>query len=177
MGSGFHSMHGAMVMILGMSLETFTILHVVISLVAIVSGLIVFLGMLQAERLLGWTALFLATTVLTTATGFMFPATRFTPALGVGFLSAAVLAVALLALYAFDLSRSWRWIYVVAAVVALYLNVFVLVVQAFQKVPTLHGLAPNGNEPAFIVAQTVVLALFAWLGTLAVRRFHPELVH
>ena len=164
-------------MILGLSLETFTKLHVVISLVAIVAGLIVLLGMLCAERLPGWTALFLAITVLTTATGFMFPATQFTPALGVGFVSAAFVAAALLALYAFDLRRSWRWIYVVAAVVALYLNVFVLVVQAFQKVPTLHAFAPNGNEPAFIVAQTVVLALFGWLGYLSVRRFHPELAH
>lgn len=162
-------------MILGLSLQDFTTLHVAISLIAIGSGLIVLWGMLNAERMPAMTALFLATTVLTSGTGFMFPTASFTPALGVGIVSAAVLAAALLALYAFDLNRAWRWIYVVAAVFALYLNVFVMVVQSFQKLPFLHALAPNGNEPAFIVAQTLVLAAFAWLGFLAVRRFHPEM--
>ena len=163
-------------MVLGLSLQDFTTLHVAISLIAIVTGLIVVWGILHAQRMPAMTALFLATTVLTSATGFLFPVTAFTPALGVGIVSIAVLAAALLALYAFDLNRAWRWVYVVAAVLALYLNVFVLVVQGFLKVPALHALAPNGNEPAFIVAQTLVLLLFTWLGTLAVRRFHPELV-
>jgi len=163
-------------MVLGLSLQDFTTLHVAISLIAIVTGLIVVWGILHAQRMPAMTALFLATTVLTSATGFLFPVTAFTPALGVGIVSIAVLAAALLALYAFDLNRAWRWVYVVAAVFALYFNVFVLVVQGFLKVPALHALAPNGNEPAFIVAQTLVLLLFAWLGTLAVRRFHPELV-
>ena len=163
-------------MILGLSLQDFTTLHVAISLIAIVTGLIVIWGMLHAQRMPAMTALFLATTVLTSVTGFLFPVTAFTPALGVGIVSIAVLAAALLALYAFGLNRAWRWVYVVAAVLALYLNIVVLVVQGFQKVPALNALAPNGNEPAFIVAQTLVLLLFTWLGTLAVRRFHPELV-
>ncbi|MGH6791662.1 MAG: hypothetical protein ACRECF_02850 [Methyloceanibacter sp.] len=163
-------------MILDLSLQDFTTLHVAISLIAIIAGLIVVWGMLHAQRMPGMTALFLVTTILTSVTGFLFPVTAFTPALGVGIVSIAVLAAALLALYAFDLNRAWRWVYVIAAVLALYLNVFVLVVQGFLKVPALHWLAPNGNEPAFIVAQTLVLLLFTWLGTLAVRRFHPELV-
>lgn len=162
-------------MILGLSLETFTQAHVVISLIAIVSGLVVLYGALKSQRMPGMTALFLVTTILTSVTGFMFPAAAVTPAQIVGAISLLVLAAALLALYVFGLSRAWRWVYVAAAVLALYLNVFVLVVQSFQKVPFLHALAPNGSEPAFIVAQSIVLLVFAWLGFLAVRRFHPEL--
>jgi hypothetical protein len=162
-------------MVLGLSLQAFTALHVVISLIAIASGLVVLYGMLKSERLPGLTALFLATTVLTSVTGFMFPFGGFTPAIAVGFVSVLLLAVALLAIYVFDLSGAWRWVYVSAAVVALWLNVFVLVAQGFQKVAFLHQFAPTGSEPAFAVAQTVVLVAFAVLGFLAVRRFHPEL--
>ena len=126
--------------------------------------------MLGAQRMPGWTALFLATTVLTSVTGFMFPATTLTPAAIFGIISLAVLAVALLALYVFHADGAWRWIYVVTALSAFYLNAFVLVVQAFQKVSILHPLAPNGTEPPFLVAQTIVL----WLGFGAVRKFHPE---
>jgi hypothetical protein len=164
---------GGTVMILGMSIHSFTVLHVVISLIGIVTGFIVLYGMLGARQMSGWTALFLAATVLTTLTGFLFPRAGFTPAQGVGFVSLVVLAVALLALYAFRLTGAWRWIYVISAVLALYLNVFVGVVQAFQKVSFLQQLAPTQSEPPFIIAQAVVLATFAVLGYFAVKKFHP----
>jgi hypothetical protein len=164
---------GDAIMVLGLSLHAFTILHVIISFIAIGSGLVVLVGMLRAQRLPGWTAVFLLTTVLTSVTGFMFPIGGFTPALGLGVLSLVVLAVALVALYARRLGGSWRWIYVATAVTALYFNVFVLVVQAFQKVPQLNPLAPTGSEPPFAVAQGVVLVAFVALGILASRRFRP----
>jgi hypothetical protein len=112
-------------MVLGLSIETFTLLHVVISLIGIVTGLVVLAGMLSGKRLPGWTAVFLTTTVLTTVTGFLFPITAFTPALGVGILSSAILVVALAAIYAFHLAGAWRPVYVITAIAALYLNVFV----------------------------------------------------
>jgi hypothetical protein len=163
-------------MILGMSVSTFTTLHVVISLVGIVSGLIVLYGMLGSNRLGGWTALFLAATVLTSATGFLFPLNGFTPALAVGAISLLVLLAALLGLYKFRLAGRWRFIYVLTAVVALYFNSFVLVVQAFQKLPFLQALAPTQSEPPFVIAQLAVLALFAVLGFMAVRKFHPAAI-
>jgi hypothetical protein len=160
-------------MILGMSADTFTLVHVVLSLVGIGSGLIVLFGMLGAKRLDGWTALFLATTVLTSVTGFFFPVTGFLPSHAVGILSLVFLAAALLAFYVYHLAGAWRWIYVVGAVVALYFNVFVGVVQAFRKVSFLEPLAPTQSEPPFLVAQLAVMAIFIVLGVLAVRRFHP----
>jgi hypothetical protein len=160
-------------MVLGMSLETFTLAHVVLSLVGIASGLIVLFGMIGAKRLDGWTALFLATTVLTSVTGFFFPVAGFLPSHAVGIISLVVLAAALVALYVQRLAGSWRWIYVVGAVVALYLNVFVAVVQAFRKLSFLEPLAPTQSEPPFLLAQLVVMAIFIVLGILAVRRFHP----
>jgi hypothetical protein len=161
-------------MILGMSIPTFTLLHTVVSLIGIVSGLIVLVGMLNSNRLRGWAELFLATTIVASATGFLFPSAGFGPSHIVGVISLVVLAVALLGLYVYDFAGPWRWIYVASAVLALYLNVFVGVVQAFQKLPFLQPLAPTQSEPAFIVAQAVVLALFAVLGFAAARKFHPE---
>ena len=153
----------------------FTLFHVVISLIGIASGLIVLLfGLLASRRLPGWTALFLLTTAATSITGFFFPFHGFTPAIALGVLSLVILAAAIAALYAFRLAGAWRWIYVVSAVAALYLNVFVLVVQSFQKVPALHALAPTQKEPPFAVTQGVVLLLFVVLGVLAVRRFRPQ---
>jgi hypothetical protein len=160
-------------MILGMSADTFTLVHVILSLVGIGSGLIVLFGMLGAKRLDGWTALFLATTVLTSVTGFFFPVTGFMPSHAIGILSLVFLAAALVAFYVYRLAGAWRWIYVVGAVVALYFNVFVGVVQAFRKVSFLEPLAPTQSEPPFLVAQLVVLAVFIVLGVLAVRKFHP----
>ena len=161
-------------MILGMSLAAFTALHVVISLVGIVTGIVVLFGMLNAKPFSGWTAVFLATTVLTSVTGFLFPITGFTPAHAFGILSLILLAIALFALYAQHLAGAWRWIYVVCAAVALYLNVFVLIVQAFEKVPALKALAPTQSEPPFLVTQLVVLALFVVLGIFAVKRFRDQ---
>jgi hypothetical protein len=157
-----------------MSVAAFTLLHVVISLIGIASGLVVLWGMLAGRRLKAWTALFLMTTVLTSVTGFLFPITGFTPALAVGSLSLAILAIAILALYAFRLAGAWRPIYVASAVAALYLNVFVGVVQAFQKLAFLQRLAPTQSEPPFAVAQVALVAIFLGLGFLAVRRFHPK---
>ena len=161
-------------MIFGMSVATFTIVHVVLSLIGIVSGIVVLFGMLSAKRLDGLTAIFLATTVLTSVTGFLFPSDHILPSHIVGIISLVALALAMLALYVYRLAGSWRWIYVAAAVVALYLNVFVGVVQAFQKLPFLTPLAPTQSEPPFLIAQTVVLVILVVLGGVALRRFHPE---
>ena len=160
-------------MILGMSTSTFTLVHVVLSLVGIFAGLIVVFGMFASKKLDGWTALFLATTVLTSVTGFFFPFDKILPSHIVGIISLVVLAIAILALYVLRLAGPWRWIYVVSAVVALYLNVFVGVVQAFQKVPLLASLAPTQSEPPFLIAQAVVLVIFVGLGIAAVRSFRP----
>ena len=160
-------------MILGMSISTFTILHVVISLIAILSGLVVLWGLLTANRTSSLTSLFLITTVLTTLTGFLFPITAFTPALGVGIVSTVVLVFTLAAIYVFRLRGPWRWIYVGGAVLSLYLNVFVLVVQSFQKVPALNAFAPTGAEPPFAIVQGIVLVAFILLGLISLRRFHP----
>jgi hypothetical protein len=163
------------VMILGMSTSTFTAAHVVLSLFGIFSGFIVLFGMMGAKKLDGWTALFLATTALTSVTGFFFPSASFGAPHAVGIISLVVLAVAIYALYVGHLAGHWRWIYVVTAVVALYLNVFVAVVQAFQKLPFLNPLAPTQSEPPFLIAQLVVMAIFVVLGILTVRRYHPRM--
>jgi hypothetical protein len=160
-------------MMLGLSLSAFTTLHVVISLIGIATGFIVLYGLLNAQRMEGWTAVFLATTILTSVTGFMFPIGGLTPGLVVGAISLVVLAIALVALYVFRLAGPWRWVYVVTALAALYLNVFVGVVQAFKQLAFLQPLAPTQSEPPFAAAQLAVLALFLVLGFLAVRRFHP----
>jgi len=162
-------------MILGMSISTFTLVHVVLSLVGIFAGLVVLLGMFSSKRLDGWTALFLATTVLTSVTGFFFPFDQLLPSHIVGIISLVVLAVVILARYVYRLSGPWRWIYIAGAVLALYLNVFVGVVQAFQKLPLLSSLAPTQSEPPFLIAQFVVLAIFIVLGILAVRLFRPQI--
>ena len=158
-----------------MILHIYTILHTLISFVAIFTGLIVLFGMLAGERLDGWTKWFLITTVLTSVTGFFFPFHGFTPAHGVGIMSLLLLAVAIFARYPRQLAGAWRWIYVVTAVIALYLNVFVGVVQAFLKVPALHVMVPTQTEPPFKLTQLVVLALFIVLGIVAAIRFRPAL--
>lgn len=159
-------------MVLGMSLETYTAVHVVISLVGIGSGLIVVFGMLNGKFLHGWNGLFLLTTVLTSVSGFGFPFAHLLPSHKVGIISLVVLAIAIVARYAQKLAGGWHRTYVICAVIALYLNVFVLVVQSFLKVPELHALAPSGNEPPFLVAQLIVLAIFIGLGIGAAKKFH-----
>ncbi len=158
-------------MVLGMSLSTFTLLPVIISLAGIGTGFIVMYGLLNGQRLDGWTAIFLTTTVLTSVTGFMFPFEGLKPSYIVGALSLVVLAVAIWARYGGRLAGASRWIYVVTAAVALYLNCFVAVVQAFAKIPALRALAPTQTEPPFLVAQTLVLAIFVWLTYRAAKRF------
>jgi hypothetical protein len=161
-------------MILGMSTAAFTQFHVLLSLIGIVSGIVVALAMLGANRLPLLTAVFLATTVATSVTGFMFHFASFGPPEIVGVISLVVLGIAILALYGYKLAGAWRWIYVAAAVFALYLNVFVGVVQTFQKVELFHALAPTQTEPPFAVAQGVVLIAFIALGIAAAKKFRPS---
>lgn len=160
-------------MILGMSLQTFTLLHVVISLIAIATGFVVVIGMIDGKRMPAWTALFLLTTVLTSLTGFLFPFSGITPGIIVGILSSVLLVFALFALYIRRLTHAWRWIYTITAVAALYLNVFVSIAQAFQKIPFIRALAPTQSEPAFLIVQGLGLAIVTILGILAVMRFRP----
>ena len=158
-------------MIWGMTTSTFTELHVALSLVGIASGLIVMIGLLRGRDLAGWTAIFLLGLLATSVTGFAFPVEHLLPSHKVGIVSLVVLAVAALARYVCRLRGTWRSIYVVAAAAALYLDVLVAVVQAFEKVPTLAALAPHRSEPPFVAAQLVVLAVFVVLTISAVRRF------
>ena len=162
-------------MTLGLSLANFTLLHVVISLIAIVSGLIVMFGMLASRPMPGLTAIFLIFTVLTSVTGFGFPFDKLLPSHMIGILSLALLVVACLALYAFGLKGAWRPIYVVTALTALYLNVFVLVIQSFLKIPSLTALAPGNppSGPVFAVVQGLVLLAFAILIIGVWRRYKP----
>jgi hypothetical protein len=159
-----------------MILHIYTIIHTLISLVGIFAGVVVLFGLLGGKRLDGWTRWFLITTVLTSVTGFGFPVHKFMPSHAVGILSLLVLAVAIFARYGRHLAGSWRWIYVVTAMIALYLNVFVGIVQAFEKVPALKVLAPTQSEPPFKLTQLVVLALFVVLAIVAVIRFRTEQV-
>ena len=162
-------------MMLGLSLSAFTTLHVVISLIAIVAGLIVMFGMVGLHRPGALTAIFLLFTILTSVTGFMFPFNGVTPGILIGILSVILLAIACLALYGMKLAGAWRSIYVLTALVSLYLNVFVLAIQSFLKIPPLHQLAP-GNPPAgpaFAVVQGIVLVFFAIMIIRVWRRFKP----
>ena len=151
-----------------------TIVHVAISLVGIGAGFVVMWGLLVTKRLNTWTAIFLTATTATSVTGFFFPIERFTPALTLGILSLIVLAPALASRYYYDLAGPWRRTYVITAMIAQYLNVFVLIVQSFQKIPSLSELAPTQSEQPFAVAQLVTLALFIAYTTLAAVRFRPE---
>ncbi len=155
-------------------LQIYTLIHVAISLVAIGSGFVVLFGMLAGKRLDRLTAFFLATTVLTSVTGFGFPITGFTPGIIVGIISLVVLAPAIYARYPGHLAGFWRPVYVVTAVIAQYLNFFVLIVQSFMKVPFLKALAPTQSEPPFLIGQIVALVGFIVLGSLAVIRFHER---
>ncbi len=157
-----------------MILETYTFVHVVISLVGIFTGLIVLFGLLAGKRLDGWTKWFLIMTTATSVTGFFFPFHGFTPAIALGIMSLIVLAVAIFARYPRQLIGHWRWIYVVSAVIALYFNVFVAIVQAYEKIPALKVLAPTQTEPPFKLTQLVVLAIFVLLGIVATIAFRNE---
>jgi len=162
-------------MVLGLSLPAFTMVHVIISLIGIVSGLIVMSGLLGSKQMPVMTAIFLLTTILTSATGFLFPFTQLLPSHMVGILSLVLLAIACIALYGMRLAGAWRPVYVVTAMISLYLNVFVLVIQSFLKVPALHALAPSVPPagPVFAVVQGIVLVFFVLVIIGAWRRFKP----
>jgi hypothetical protein len=157
-----------------MILQIYTIIHTLISLVAIFTGLIVVFGMLAGNRLDGWTKWFLITAVATTVTGFFFPFHGFTPAIGLGIISLPFLALTIFARYSRRLAGTWRGIYVAGAVICLYFNLFVLVVQSFEKIPALHALAPTQTESPFKLAQLFALIVSFLLCIVALIRFHPE---
>lgn len=161
-------------MLLGMSLTAFTLLHVAISLIAIAAGIVAVWQMYGARLPRFWTALFLSMTALTCITGYLFPVDKVLPSHIFGAITLAAVAVAVLALYRYRLDRSWRWIYVVSAIAALYLNVFVGVVQSFLKIPVLHALAPTQAEAPFAIAQALVLLLFVGVTVAVLRMFRPE---
>lgn len=165
-------------MILGMSLSTFVAVHTIISLIGIVAGIVVMFGMLGSNRMPGLTAIFLLFTILTSATGFPIPpllSEKLLPSHMIGILSLVLLAIACIALYSMKLSGMWRWVYVLTALISLYLNVFVLVIQSFLKIPALHALAPSvpPSEPPFAIVQGIVLVFFAIVIIGALRRYRP----
>lgn len=160
-------------MILGMSISTFTTVHVIISLIGIFAGLVVVYGMLTGRTSNGWIGLFLGMTILTSVTGYFFPFDKILPSHIVGAISLVVLVIACVGFYAKHLVGTWRWVFVVTSVIALWFNCFVAVVQAFQKIPLLQALAPTQSEPPFMVAQIAVLLIFIVIGVLAVRRWRP----
>src|SRR3984957_2557084 len=162
-------------MVLGMSLATFTLVHVIISLIGIASGILVLFGLLGSSRMPGMTAIFLLTTILTNATGFLFPFEGFKPSYVIATLSLVLLLIACIALYGMKLSGAWRWIYAVTALLSLYFNCFVLVIQSFLKIPALTALAPGNppSGPVFAVVQGIVLVFFVLMIIGAVRRFRP----
>ncbi len=161
-------------MILGLSTSTFTLVHVLLSLVGIGSGLVVLYGLITGKPYDRWTLLFLFTTVATSVTGFLFPNEHITPGIKIGILSMIVLALAIVARYTLLLAGRWRKVYTISAVVALYFNCFVGVVQAFEKISFLNALAPHQKEPPFAIAQGLLLVAFLVLGTLAYKRFRAE---
>lgn len=162
-------------MTFGLSLHAVTVLHVVISLIGIVTGLVVLYGLLNSQSMPGMTAVFLLTTILTNATGFMFPFEKLLPSHIIAILSLVLLAIACYALYGMKLSGIWRPIYLITAIASLYLNVFVLVIQSFLKIGPLHELAPSvpPSEPPFAATQGIVLVLFVIAGIMALRRYRP----
>ena len=157
-----------------MILHIYTIIHTLISLVAIFTGFVVLFGLLAGNRVDGWTKWFLITAVATTVTGFFFPLHGMTPAIKLGIISSVVLVVTIYARYAKHLAGAWRWIYAVGAVLTLYFNVFVGIVQSFEKIPALNAMAPTQTEQPFQLTQLSVLGLFVVLGFVAAIRFRPE---
>jgi hypothetical protein len=156
-----------------LDLATFTTIHTALSLVALASGIIVVIGLIDSKPLPIWNALFLATAFATNASGFGFPVSAILPSHAVAAVALVVLALTMLAYYGFHLSGGWRTVYVVGVVVSVYLDVFVAIAQAFKHVPALTALAPTGSEPPFAVAQAIGLAIFVVLAVWAAIRFHP----
>jgi len=158
-------------------LLAFTLFHVALSLIGIGAGFVVVYGLLTSKMYDGWTKLFLVTTVATSVTGYLFPVHKLTPGHVVGLVSLIVLTFAILARYRHRLAGGWRRTYAITAVAALYLNVFVLIVQLFEKVPALKAVAPTQSEPPFQVAQLAALVIFALLAVRAAMKFHGEPLH
>lgn len=161
-------------MILGLSIQTFTLIHTIIALIGIATGLVVFVQWLRGQGLDVWNTIFLVSTVLTSVTGFFFPFTQILPSHVFGIVSLIVLAVAIAALYHYRLTGIWRRVYVGTALFALYLNCFVGVVQAFLKIPSVKALAPTQTEGPFLTAQFLLIVLFIVGGVLAGIRFRPQ---
>jgi len=159
-----------------LDITTVTLVHAVISIVAIAAGLVVVGGLIAGVRIDGWTGIFLVTTVLTSVTGFFFPFTKLLASHWVGVISLIILPFVIAARYWKHLRGAWRGIYVVGTVLVLYLNFFILNVQLFRRIPALIVAAPKQTEPPFVLTQLLVLALFAWLGFAAFRRFRPQAV-
>jgi hypothetical protein len=157
-----------------MILHIYTIIHTLISLVGIFTGFVVLFGLLAGKRLDGWTKWFLITTVAAIVTGFFFPFHGFTPAINLGIIASVVIAITIYARYPKRLAGAWRWIYVIGALLSLYLNVFVGIVQSFQKVPALKVLAPTQTEPPFAITQLVTLAIFVVLIIIGIIKFRVE---
>jgi len=158
-------------MIIGLSVPAFTLLHVIISLIAIGAGFVALLGMANGDRLPGWTALFLLTTALTSITGFLFRSTSFGPPHAFGVITLVVLVPVLLGLYVYHLRGRWRLVYLLGAALVFWLNAVVAIIQFFQKVSFLHALAPTQSEPLFVVAQVALLGMVAILVIVAALRF------
>jgi len=166
MGAGTSNMN--------LDFSLYTWVHVIISLIGIATGFVVMRGMLASQRLDDWTAVFLAMTILTSLTGFGFPFERLLPSHIFGIISLVVLLIAVVARYAYDMQGRWRAAFVVTALIAQWLNVFVLVAQLFNKVQVLNALAPTQSEPPFLGAQTVVMVLFIIFGIAALQKFRPQ---
>jgi hypothetical protein len=158
----------------GIPTHLFLQIHVAISLIALVAGLIALYSWINSKNWNGWTALFLVTIILTSVTGFPLPPFGLDPPRMVGILSLILLAIAVLGIHVFKISGPWRWIFIITATAALWLDAFVGVIQAFAKLPPLHELAPNGSEPPFVIVQLIVLLIFIVLGFLALRKFYPN---
>ena len=159
-----------------MNIVTLTLFHTIISIVAITAGLVVVGGLIAGVRIDGWTGIFLVTTALTSITGFFFPFTHLTGSQWIGIISLIILPFVIAARYWKHLVGGWRGTYVIGTVLVLYLNFFVLMVQLFRRIPALLAAAPKQTEPPFVLSQLLVLALFAWLGLAAFRRFRPQVV-
>jgi len=155
-------------------ITTFTLIHVVLSLVGIIAGLVVAGGLVAGTRLDRWAVVFLATTIATSATGFGFPFVAFLASHAVGIVSLVVLPVVIVAHYVKRFAGAWRATYAVGVVLATYLNAFVLVAQLFRRIPALIVAAPTQSEPPFAITQGLVLALFVWLAVAAVKGFRAE---
>jgi hypothetical protein len=158
-------------------LAVFTLFHVALSVVGVIAGFAVVFGLISAKQSKTWTGTFLVATAATSVTGFLFPFHRFLPSHVLGIISILVLALAIPAHYVFHLAGAWRRVYVIGAVMALYLNVFVLIAQFFMKIPALKLLAPTKSEPPFLATQIVAMLIFIVLGVLATKRFPGQAVH